>query len=60
MKVADLFLALRNHLDAMQEDANKADNGNKAAGTRLRQGMQEVKQMAQNVREAVIEQRQGK
>lgn len=36
-------------------DAAKFDDGNKAAGTRLRKAMQEIKLAAQNVRETVSE-----
>ncbi len=36
-------------------DAAKFDGGNKAAGTRVRKAMQEIKVAAQNVRETVSE-----
>lgn len=39
------------------EDVRKADGGNKAAGTRVRKAMQEIKQAAQVVRVAVLEAR---
>jgi hypothetical protein len=38
-----------------EEDIKKAAGGNKAAGTRARQTMQEVKNTAQNVREKILE-----
>ena len=44
-------------VEAAAEDVNKADGGNKAAGTRVRKAMQEVKQAAQAVRVAVLESR---
>ncbi|MDG2055330.1 MAG: hypothetical protein P8J86_11560 [Phycisphaerales bacterium] len=37
-----------------QEDVHKADGGNKAAGTRVRKQMQDIKQAAQDVRVAVL------
>lgn len=37
------------------EDIQKAQGGNKAAGTRARQTMQEIKQAAQQVREKILE-----
>ncbi|MCH8165940.1 MAG: histone H1 [Planctomycetes bacterium] len=39
------------------EEVNKAEGGNKAAGTRVRKAMQEVKQTAQEVRVAILEAR---
>jgi hypothetical protein len=40
-----------------EEDIIKAIGGNKAAGTRVRKTMQEVKQAAQNVRAKILEAR---
>ena len=34
-------------------DAQKFENGNKTAGTRVRQAMQEIKRIAQEIRETV-------
>ena len=39
------------------EEVSKAEGGNKAAGTRVRKAMQEVKQTAQDVRVAILEAR---
>lgn len=36
------------------EEVSKAEGGNKAAGTRVRKAMQEVKQTAQEVRVAIL------
>ena len=41
----------------IEEDVNKAIGGNKAAGTRVRQIMQDIKNGAQDVRKAVLEMR---
>ncbi|MDH4201790.1 MAG: histone H1 [Phycisphaerae bacterium] len=38
-----------------EADINKAEGGNKAAGTRVRKQMQMIKQAAQNVRNNVLE-----
>ena len=42
-----------------EEDVNKAQGGNKAAGTRVRKKMQEIKAAAQEVRKKVLEGREG-
>jgi tripartite-type tricarboxylate transporter receptor subunit TctC len=39
----------------IEADINKAEGGNKAAGTRVRKQMQMIKQAAQNVRNNVLE-----
>jgi len=39
----------------IEADINKAEGGNKAAGTRVRKQMQAIKQASQNVRNTVLE-----
>jgi hypothetical protein len=39
----------------IEADMNKAIGGNKAAGTRVRKQMQEIKQAAQAVRNRILE-----
>ena len=39
----------------IENDINKAEGGNKAAGTRVRKQMQQIKQAAQCVRNRVLE-----
>ena len=39
----------------IEDDINKAEGGNKAAGTRVRKQMQKIKQAAQVVRSRVLE-----
>lgn len=39
------------------DDVKKADGGNKAAGTRVRKSMQDLKKAAQDLRMAVLENR---
>jgi len=42
-----------------EDDVSKAIGGNKAAGTRVRKKMQEIKSAAQEVRKKVLEGREG-
>jgi len=47
---------IRQALDTIQDDAVKStEKGNKAAGTRIRKQMQEIKALAQAVRTSVSE-----
>ena len=39
----------------IEADVNKAEGGNKAAGTRVRKQMQQIKQASQSVRNKVLE-----
>ncbi|MCX5635327.1 MAG: histone H1 [Planctomycetota bacterium] len=39
----------------IEADINKAQGGNKAAGTRVRKQMQEIKKIAQAVRNGILE-----
>lgn len=40
-----------------EEDIKKAEGGNKAAGTRARKSMQDIKNAAQTVREKILSMR---
>jgi len=51
------FNALVAQVEACKADAAKVAKGEKAAGTRLRAGMQEVKKLAGDVRAEVLERR---
>ncbi len=42
-----------------KDDVDKATGGNRAAGTRVRKKMQEIKSAAQNVRIKILEGREG-
>ena len=46
---------LKRLIAEMETDINKAEGGNKAAGTRVRKQMQKIKQAAQGVRNAILE-----
>lgn len=43
----------------IEEDIRKAEGGNKAAGTRVRKQMQEIKNIAQEIRKKVLEFRES-
>ncbi len=49
------FEALKQLLADTEPDVIKAERGNKAAGTRVRKAMQDVKKLAQEVRVKVLE-----
>ena len=51
------YEVLKQLVAAAEEDIIKAEGGNKAAGTRVRKQMQDIKQAAQQVRLKVLEQR---
>ena len=46
---------LRRLVESVDEDINKAKGGNKAAGTRVRKVMQEIKAAAQEIRAQMLE-----
>lgn len=55
----DNLLSLANRMkdviDTCRDDIAKAQNGNRAAGTRVRTAMQNVKKLAQEIRQKVLE-----
>ena len=51
------YETLKDIVAAAEDDIIKAEGGNKAAGTRVRKSMQEIKQAAQNVRTKILEAR---
>ena len=53
----DAFEELEKLVAAAKEDYQKAVGGNKAAGTRVRKSMQDIKSQAQNIRVKVLETR---
>ena len=46
-------------IEGIEDDVRKAAGGNKAAGTRVRKHMQDVKNAAQDMRKKVLEARDG-
>ena len=53
------YETLKRLVDEAADDVNKAAGGNKAAGTRVRKKMQEIKSAAQEVRKKILEGRDG-
>ncbi len=51
------FENLKRLVAEAEEDVAKAEGGNKAAGTRVRKQMQEIKNAAQDVRNKILEMR---
>jgi len=50
----DLLEQLQQLAESCREDYNKAKGGNKAAGTRVRKVMQDVKNIAQDLRKEML------
>ena len=57
MSLTDEYTKLKQMVDEAADDVTKADGGNKAAGTRLRKKMQEVKNHVTDLRKQVLESR---
>ena len=56
--MANMYNDLKSHVESLEDDFSKFyDKGNKAAGTRVRKGMQDLKKMAQDIRVDVQEQK---
>jgi hypothetical protein len=53
----EAFERLKVLVAAAEEEVAKVDSGNRAAGTRVRKAMQDIKSAAQEVRVKVLEQR---
>ena len=52
------FEDLKKKVAEIEEELVKAEGGNKAAGTRVRKGMQELKALAQAIRVKILESRE--
>jgi hypothetical protein len=50
---------LKRLVEEAADDVSKAEGGNKAAATRVRKKMQEIKAAAQAVRQKILEGREG-
>ncbi len=55
--VMEQYEQLKLLVEQAAEDVAKAEGGNKAAGTRVRKSMQDIKKAAQDVRTKVLESR---
>ncbi|MDX9910412.1 MAG: histone H1 [Phycisphaerales bacterium] len=53
----ELYEQLKRVVASVEEDMSKAEGGNKAAGTRVRTAMQDVKNLAQEIRKAILDMR---
>ncbi len=53
----EAFETIKKVIAEIEDDMQKAAGGNKAAGTRVRQAMQEIKNAAQAVRQEVLDRR---
>jgi hypothetical protein len=51
----DEYEKLKQLVEEIAEDVAKAEGGNKAAGTRVRKQMQDIKAAAQEVRKKILE-----
>ena len=60
MSVRGMIQTMINDLVEIIDDAGKHDNGNNAAGTRVRKEMQSIKKIAQEVRIRVQNDRKNK
>ena len=49
------YESLKTLVAEIEADVNKAEGGNKAAGTRVRKQMQLIKKASQEVRNAILE-----
>ncbi len=49
------FEKMKRVIADIQDDVDKTRGGNKAAGTRVRKAMQDIKNIAQDVRKEVLE-----
>lgn len=58
LKIMSHYNKLKEMVEGMEADFQKFyEKGNKAAGTRVRKGMQDLKNMAQDIRKDVLDKR---
>lgn len=55
----ETYESLKALIIAIEDDIKKAAGGNRAAGTRVRKEMQDVKNIAQDLRKKILEAREG-
>lgn len=55
----DSLEQLAQKIESIRDDYNKAKGGNKAAGTRVRKVMQEIKTAAQEIRQEMLNTRES-
>jgi hypothetical protein len=54
----EAYERLKRMIAEIDDDMKKAEGGNKAAGTRVRKAMQDIKNTAQEIRKGVLDLRQ--
>ncbi len=57
MTLSESYEQLRQLINEGEDDVKKCEGGNKAAGTRVRKRLQDVKNHSQEMRKLVLEQR---
>lgn len=55
----DTYEKLKQAIASIEDDYRKAVGGNKAAGTRVRKAMQDIKSLAQEIRQQVLQSRES-
>ncbi len=55
----ETYESLKALVASMEDDIKKAAGGNRAAGTRIRKQMQDIKNLAQDLRKQILEGREG-
>ena len=55
----ETYQQLTQLVTSMEDDILKANGGNRAAGTRVRKQLQDVKNKAQELRKEILESREG-
>lgn len=53
----EIYERIKDLVAVLEDDVRKASGGNRAAGTRVRKAMQDLKNMAQSLRVKVLENR---
>ncbi len=55
----ETYQQLQQLVASMEDDVLKANGGNRAAGTRVRKQLQDVKNKSQELRKEILESREG-
>jgi hypothetical protein len=55
--IMEQYDTLRRLIEEIEDDVAKAEGGNKAAGTRVRKAMQDIKNVAQDIRKKILQTR---
>jgi hypothetical protein len=55
MSISDRIASLKTLITELEDDANKTDKGNKAAGTRVRKALAQLASDSKEIRKEVLE-----